>query len=198
MKTKIVSCLTNSQANKHLEKIGMKIGEWNQITTPDVKELNYLNYKAPSSAKELENFASHVAGWLASGTWKMFQIDNSSYLDATQAYTFSRLLFGTDEPINFVENGTFLFEFNKEKYLDRYTEVLISNLIHLFLLYECHGQIVTLDSLSRQILSIQDGFIYFISDADGLLKAKTLMENFESNPLSAPHWVVDFIIDTQE
>ena len=128
----------------------------------------------------------------------MFQIDNSSYLNAPQAYTFSRLLFGTDEPINFVKNGTFLFEFNKGLNLDRYTEVLISNLIHLFLLYECHGQIVSSDPQSRRILAINDGFIYFISEADGLLKAETLMNRFASNPLKLPQWEVDFIIDTQE
>lgn len=77
--------LTMHEANVYLAQVGMEIGDWNQLTeNADIKdgESSWINYEAPKGALELLNFSQYVAGWLSNGDWKIFQVDNSSSLDA--------------------------------------------------------------------------------------------------------------------
>lgn len=193
-----VKCLSASDTNMYLNGIEMEIGSWDLIKLiNENQDLKKFNYPAPENARELFNFASHIADWLPKGDWKLFQTGYSSHMDAYEAYLFSKLLFGKDEIANFGEKGTFLFEFGVNKDLDISTELLISNLIYLFLLFKSHGQIVT-SGCSSKILSIQDGFIYFISDDRGLLEANAILEKYESNPLLSPDWVDEIVSEYQE
>jgi hypothetical protein len=193
-----VNNLTIPEANDYLKSIDMEIGSWGQIK-PLYKnrELKKINYPAPGNARELFNFASHIASWLPKGSWKLFQMDNSSHMDAYDAYLFGKLLFGKDEIVNFGKYRTFLFKSGISRELDISTELLISNLICFYLLFESHGQIVT-SSCGSKILSIHDGFVYFISDDSGLSEAKAILESYESNPLISPDWVATIIADIQE
>lgn len=193
-----VKSLSIIDANVYLNGLGMVIGDWGQIKTLiENNEIKKINFPAPENALELFNFASHISAWLPKGDWKLFQMDNSSHMNAYEAYLFSKLLFGRDEVINFGEMGPILFEFGISKELDECTEMLISNLICLFLLFKSHGQMVS-SSCNRKILSIQDGFIYFISDDRGLLEANAILEKYESNPLLSPDWVDEIISEYQE
>ena len=177
----------------------MVIGDRGQIRTiVEGKEIKKINFPAPENALELFNFASHIATWLPKGDWKLFQMDNSSHLNAYQAYLFGKLLFGREEVINFDKIGSVFFKFGINKELDECTEMLISNLICFFLLFKSHGQMVSSNCNARKILSIQDGFIYFISDDIGLLEANTILEKYESNPLRSPEWVGEIVSDYQE
>lgn len=193
-----IQCLSIQEANQYLFSIGMGIGEWNQIvTTNDGKKSNWINYHAPENSHELENFAFHVAGWLPEGKWKMLQIDNSSYFDVAQLCMLNRVFFGSEEPKNYIENRSFLIEFGKNNDSNCNAELLLANLIYLFLQYECHGQIVSSSCNSEQILSIQDGFVYFIGDESGLSSAKSLLKVFENSPLSSPDWVNKITVETE-
>ncbi len=186
-------------ANAKLTSIGMVIGDWGQIKTLiESKEIKKLNYPAPENALELFNFASHVSAWLPKGEWKMFQIDNSGHMNAYEVYLFNKLVFGRDEVTYAGEIEPILFEFGFSKELDECTEMLISNLICMFLLFKSHGQMVSSNCNPRKILSIQDGFIYFISDDIGLLEANAILEKYESNPLLSPDWVDEIISEYQE
>lgn len=177
----------------------MVIGDWGQIKSLiDNNEIKKINYPAPENALELFKFASHISAWLPKGDWKLFQMDNSSHMNAYEAYLFGKLLFGKDEVINFSEMGPIFFEFLIGKELDECTEMLISNLIYLILLFKSHGQMVSSSCNSKKILSIQDGFVYFISDDSGLLEANSILEKYESNPFLSPDWVDEIISDYQE
>lgn len=193
--------LSIEEANKLLSSVGKKIGDWNRIEDIAVRLRNngqWSNYQAPHGAKELFNFASHVAAWLPKGKWKILQIDNSNYFDATQNILLQRLLFGGDVELGPDLQRTFLFEFSGEKESDDKTELLISNLIHLFLLFEGHAYFVSEGGIDGQCLGVQDGFVYFSSWTEGLSGAEMLLKNFERNPLAAPNWVTKIVIEAQE
>ena len=194
-----VKSLSIIDANVYLNSIGMEIGDWGQIRPiVEGKGIKKFNFPAPENALELFNFTSHIAAWLPKGDWKLFQMDNSCHMNAYEAYLFNKLVFGRDEVIYVSEMGPILFEFGISKDLDECTEMLISNLICFFLLFKSHGQIVSSHCNSRKILSIQDGFIYFISDDIGLLEANAILEKYERNPLLSPEWVGEIISDYQE
>jgi hypothetical protein len=196
-----MKCLTTQEANAYLSRIGMEIGNWNQITeigSSKQSTLNWTNYRAPERALELFNFSQYVAGWLPRGEWKIFQIDNSTYLDTVQAALVGRLLFGSEEARSLVDNRTFLFELGNNEDTDNNTELLITNLIYAFLLFQCHGYVVSSNRSAGQYLAIQDGFVYFYSKSKDISGADTLLKDFENNPLRSPPWIRDIVAEGQE
>lgn len=194
-----VKNLTIGDANRYLSSVGMEIGGWDRIKlSNENNKIEKINYPAPENALELLSFANHVSTWLPKGDWKLFQIDNSGSLNAYQSHLFNKLLFGKDEIINFDEMRTFLFEFGANKEVNICTELLITNAIYFFLLFKSHGQVVSSIYSPRKILSINDGYIYFISDEVGQLEAKVILEKFESNPLLYPDWVGEINSEYQE
>ena len=196
-----MKCLTTANANEYLNCIGMQLGHWNQLTATAGSRnggSSWVNYKAPCNSCELLTFSEHVAGWLPKGEWKIFQIDNSGSLDAIQVALFGRLLFGSEEIPSLIENRTFLFEFGKDENANQKTELLMANLIYLFLLFESHGYVVSSGGDTGQYLAIQDGFVYFYSNEKAIPSAKLLLENFERQPLMSPQWILDILIREQE
>lgn len=138
--------LSIKNANAFLHQIGMELGEWDQVIDcvgKQKKQDNWAQYRAPKDALELFCFSRHVAGWLPKGDWKIFQVDNSTSLDPDEESLFGGLLFGTKEIPNLVENNTFMFEFGGDEDKNDSVELLIANLIFIFLLFECHGYIVS-------------------------------------------------------
>lgn len=198
-----MKCLTTQEANDYLNEVGLRVDDWNRII--DVEQHNHhdrrlhcINYRAPKEA--LLSFCHHAAGWLPKGNWKIFQIDNSTgWLDPVQLSLFSGLLFGGEKirDLNSLESRTFLFEFGKGREDDENTELLLANLMYVFLLFESHGYLVSSGSSTGQRLGIQDGFVYFLSRDPNLSSAEGLLEKFERNPLSAPQWVFDIIAKRQ-
>lgn len=98
---------------------------------------------------------------------------------------------------NILENRTWLFEFGDDAGANISTELQISNLIYVFLLFEAHGYVVSSNRSAGQYLAIQDGFVYFYSSEEEIKKVKQLLENFERRPLASPQWILDFIIEGQ-
>lgn len=121
-------------------------------------------------------------------------------MDPVQASLFAGLLFGGEniESLDRIENMTFLFEFNGDKEENANKELLISNLIYVFLLFESHGYVVSSNSKEGQLLGIQDGFVYFSSLDRNIFGAKALLANFEGNPLMLPQWLMDVFVRRQE
>lgn len=195
-----MKCITTQEANVFLRNIGMEIGNWNQVTdiaTHKHGKPNWINYRAPRN--ELLNFSHHVAGWLPKGEWKIFQIDNATgWIDPVQWSLFGGLLFGAGDIPDVAENRTFLFEFGKSKSADEKTELLISNLIYVFLLFESHGYVVSSGSSAGQLLGIQDGFVYLSSREHDISGAESLLKNFESKPLESPRWITEILVESQK
>jgi hypothetical protein len=193
--------LTLQEANQYLGGIGMEIGDWNQITDIASRQLgkcHWKNYCAPKD--RLLNFSQHVAGWLPKGDWKIFQIDNSTgWMDPVQVSLFGGLLFGADNipDLNQTDNRTFLFEFGKNGNVDKDTELLIANLIYVFLLFESHGYVVSSNSNLGQRLGIQDGVVCFSLGNKNMPEVEALLDNFERNPLTLPQWVSEICAERQ-
>ncbi len=175
--------LEANEANKYLNTVGMKIGGWNGLCDASGREYDrshYVKYQAPKGAQELYNFAQHVASWLPNGNWKVFQIDNSTSLrHEDEALLIRRFLFCSNEEVPI--HGTLLFEIESGGQSE---QLLFSNLIYLFLLFEEYGDAVSSSSRSGQYLSLHDGFVYFKSQDDrDLAEASALLQRFEKDPL---------------
>lgn len=195
--------LNSDEANEYLKGIGMRIGDWNEITYPknDSYKIETINYQAPRSAAELLCFSQHVAGWLPRGDWKIFQIDNSTgWMDPVELSLFGGLLVGGENFIDFNRalNNTLLFEFGKSVTDDENTELLIVNLIFVFLLFELHGYVVSSNSPDGQLLGVQDGFIYFMSGEKSLFEAENIIKNYEACSTTSPEWVQKILTSRQE
>ncbi|MCL2872118.1 MAG: hypothetical protein FWF41_03905 [Betaproteobacteria bacterium] len=75
-----MKCLTKEEANIYLGKIGMEIGEWNNIqkkTSVSSEKFHWVNHQTPKGARDLYKYAQAVADWLPRGNWKILQIDDS-------------------------------------------------------------------------------------------------------------------------
>jgi hypothetical protein len=198
MRAKKMKALSTQEANAYLAHIGMRIGDWNQIADiggPQASESSWVNYPAPENSNELLSFSQHAAGWPPKGEWKMLQIDNSTCLDAVQENFIGRLLFGPEYVGRLNDSRNFLFEFGKSWTDDRNTELLISDLVFSFLLFEAHGYFVSSNSNDGARLGIQDGFAYFSARDKDIHGTNTLLENFARNPLMSPRWIIEIIAE---
>lgn len=186
-----MKCLTAYQANLYLNSVDLEIGDWNQIAGLGSQEIRWVNFHAPDKARELFNFSCHVAGWIPFGEWKIFQVDNSTYLNAAQSIILSQLMSEFDLNFDCQKHRTFLFEFGAEQKDNEKTELLIANLIHLFFLFEGNCYLVSSNKATRNYISIQDGFAYFYSNE--LESVNIFLEKFKKKPLAYPEWVASII-----
>jgi hypothetical protein len=132
---------------------------------------------------ELLNISKHVANWLKKGSWKILQIDNSSYFYPDQEYILSTLLLGPTQQVNLVEHRTFLFDFGVGEKEDLQTEAVLSHLIYLMLIYEAHCYFLSSGSDAGEMIAVQDGMIYFYGDCGRIDQARKLLEVLASDPM---------------
>jgi hypothetical protein len=190
--------LSTEQANSLLSKLGLTIGQWNEVTAESSSSRtsgsSYEMHKAPSGAHSLYTFARHVAGWLPSGDWKLIQVDNSTSLNVITAAPIARLLYADDQlhSPDDVNRASIKFAFGSDRRKNAATEILVSELIYYFLLLECHVQVVSSACQDGQFLSIQDGFVYFkFGRGDLARQTSELLRSFEASPEQWPSWLVE-------
>lgn len=180
MKPKV---LRQDEANSYLERVGMKVDDWNRIiwaSSSTNQRNNRLSFRAPGDARQLLNISQYAADWLPRSDWKLVQLDNSNYFNPVQSEFIASLLFETDMPVNMnrAEYSSFLFEFGDDTALNNSTELLIANLVFLFLLFGCFVSIVASKGTVGQILGLSDGVIYLYSNDNNVSGADRLMEQF--------------------
>ncbi len=185
--------ITGERANSCLTPLGLEIGSWNQLTDKheaERKNRAWIKHRAPRDALEMRCFAEHAAGWVPKGAWKIFQIDNSTSLTRSEVSFFKGVISCAQGAVDQMRPGAFLFEFGDDEEVNADTELLLSNIVFGFLLFECHGYVVSSGSVGGEMLGIQDGFAYFSSrDGGGASDAKVLVDAFERNRLASPKWV---------
>jgi hypothetical protein len=194
--------LSNVEANAILQEIGMSVGQWNEIATGRNGLIadSWIARPAPRDAKELRVFSQYVAGWVPGGRWKLLQISNSTFPDAAESAMLERLLFGTAPPLDLTrpENSSFLFEFGGDAEKDRDSELLIAWVIYAFLLFECHGQVISSHSASGRHLGVYDGVAYLQYGTEGKAPAQAILNDFDRDRMMSPPWVLDIIAHRQE
>jgi hypothetical protein len=193
--------LTVNEANEYLRQVGVEIGDWNQLCYIPKHEGSgdyWINFRAPRDAGQLYCFSRHVAGWLPRGSWKIFQVDNSSHFDRNMNSLYCLLLAGEGRAIEPEKDRTLLFEFDSESNSDKDVELLIANLIFVYLMHENHAYLVSSGSSGGQLLGIQDGFVIFQSRDPGVSGAHSLLAMFESDPLRYPDWLAKILSEDQE
>jgi hypothetical protein len=186
-------CLTDEQANLHLRKVGLELGDWGQakfVAEDNGRDDEWVKYRAPDKALDLYSFSQHIAGWLHVGEWKIVQIDNSTNFSLEQATIFNQILSSRPERIDFIKTRSFLFDYSGDT-LERYrADIRVAFFANLLLLFEGHGSIVSVGGGSPLILSLQDGFVYFISrEETELARARSLLACYEQNRLMSPSWI---------
>lgn len=196
----IMGILKLEEANICLNSIGMEIDEWNRIKDISGSQIYTLNYPAPKIARELVCFSQQIAGWLPKGDWKILQIEDASYFDSAEAFLFDKLIDSYNE-FNLDERNisTILYEFGNDINATHNTELQIAYLIFAFLLFQQHCTFASSNSCFGERLGIQDGFVYFYTRNEKLLtETKSLLNDFERNPLTAPPWILEIIIQGQK
>lgn len=141
------------------------------------------------SVYELVNFSNHVAGWLRSGSWKLLQIDDSSYFYPDQESLLSALLVGPTQQVDLTKHRTFLFEFGAGKRSDFQTEVVIAHLTNLMLIYEAHCYFLSSGGGEGEMIAVQDGVVYFFGNDVRLAQARKLLEDFDADPNRSARWI---------
>lgn len=190
--------LTVSDANSYLKPLNFEIGDWNSIANKSDKRFQ-ISHRAPRDAARLFGFSQHVAGWLPNGNWKLFQVDNSTSFNAVETSFINRLLGNSSElNLNRPENRTMLFEFGSNIQESRDTELQISFLVFLFLLFEQHAYLVSSGSTAGELLAIQDGSIIFSSLQKDVCGAQELLKQFDAKPASDPTWIQEIVRVGQE
>lgn len=181
--------LAQNEADVYLRSIGMKIDEWARPTdASDHKVSTRATEKldAPSDGKELFVLSLHVAGWLPAGDWWLLQIDKSTSLSIDEASIISALLMGPGSNRKISSFGSVLIEPSHESF----SQLLISHLVFLLLLFEAHGHVVSSRSTDGQMISLEDGVVYLTSRNDDMSAASDCLGAFCRAPLSLPEWVV--------
>ena len=95
----LMRALTTDEAEAYLSTIGMKIGNWNQLTDIDErrhKSRKRVHRRSPEDVHKSYAFAQHIAGWVPSGNWQLLQFDNSTSLNPVQLALAQSLFFGPE------------------------------------------------------------------------------------------------------
>jgi len=186
---KISEIISDQAANALLAKVGMTIGDWHDINIihGERTSLPVVSFKAPKHASELFCFAQHIAGWIPKGDWKILVTDCSNSLSRDESLLVSQGAVGHD--LGGAFNRFFRFGLDEDQSFE--IDVMIANIIFLFLLFEGHAYLTSSSSKMFQILGIQDGYAYLYAKDLQLSRAEELLKNFEYNPRSVPKWVSD-------
>ena len=182
--------LTPELADPYFQRRGVKLGVWNglEFLHPGVGWIR-SSFCTGKSVYELINLSQHVAGWLSKGSWKILQIDNSSYFFADQSLLLSSLLLGPSQCANLTEHRTFLFEFGDNQDENFQTEVVLAHLINLMLVYEAHCYLLSSEGSAGEMLAMQDGFVYFYGSSVRLAQAEKFLNEIEAGGSKAAQWI---------
>jgi hypothetical protein len=181
-------CLNAEEANLFLARLDLKIGAWSQVC--DIAERpfdpsEWINYPAPEGALALYCFAHEVLNWLTPGSRRLLQIDGSTCLNEDEDFLISRLMLGPQGQELLNDSRSFLFETGGVD--AKQEQWLLGDVIHLLLLFGHHCQIVSEGGRGGQHLSLQDGYVYFLSKAPvDLARARKMMEELKAAPLQSP------------
>lgn len=176
--------LTSEEADRYLNTVGMKVGEWHRIEPIDARaksKQGWFNYRAPRDALALYAFSALMIDWFSRGDWKILQLDNSNHFPRVAELLLSRTL-GMKRPIDFAEVRTFIFEdTNDDERIQN--QVVIAGVIYSLLMFEGHAYIVS-SADGGYRLGVQDGFIYFQGTEEAIARGRTVVKRFEDGGMA--------------
>jgi hypothetical protein len=93
-------------------------------------------------------------------------------------------------------DAVIIFESAGDRRNNLKVELEISQKIFLLLLFQGCGHVVAGDQGGGRILSMQDGYLYFVANTadgrDAIAEASDLLKKVEGKPLYKPEWVLEF------
>ena len=174
-------------ANALLNPLGMKIGEWNEVSDIDPgSPAPWTSDQAPRDSIAQYVLVQHLTGWLSGDRWMLIQIDNSTNPSPDEVLLFERLLVGSIGEMEIANQRTFIVELSKNDDDNRQAAFVISMVMFVALLFEWHIHLVSSGCRKRQRLALQDGVVYLFDDKQHLPDARQMLENLKSHPLSLP------------
>lgn len=182
------------EAEKYLDRLGMKIGDYGQIDLIDEKikkNQKYYTFQAPREIYQLFGFCKWVIDWLPDGDWTMFNVDNiGEFCRYDQASLFYSLVGRNCDTEK--EKGTFIVDTSDDAISSKFT---LCNLAFIVLMFESHAQIVSSNFHDGRWIILHDGFVYFYSATD-ITPIKNTIEGFLQNG-NAPSWTNKKLADYQ-
>lgn len=172
--------LPRSAVDLLLSPMGLKIGNWNELTRVAGAE-SYKTYRPSPDALELYAFAQRLLTWLSPIGWTLFQIDNSTSPADDEVNIFERLVLA-ERKWDIDNQRSFIFDDTPEKKLlgDRTALVLVT---FFSLLFEWHVHLVCENSRERKRIALQDGIVHFFGDKDAIDGAVLLIQQSMKTPL---------------
>jgi hypothetical protein len=150
--------IDRAEADRLLMPLGIKIGNWNELCSQPSVGVANTAYSPPSDAMDLYVAAFRLAEWIASGSWTLLQVDNSTSPTDDEIAVFEKLILANQTPWKLADDHTFLLSGEARKS----TLVL---LIYFALLFAWHIHLTSENSSCGQRLALQDGVVYFFGDA---------------------------------
>ena len=163
------------RAEQLLQTLGLKIGDWNELSDLSPSKTPHRAFAAPTNALELYVAAHRLASWIGSGSWTLLQIDNSTSPMDDEVAVFENLVLKGRHSWDVAAQHTFLLGGSSRQS----TLVL---LIYFALLFTWHVHLVSEASSSGQRLALQDGVTYLFGDASTIATADALIASLTSEP----------------
>jgi len=163
------------EANRLLLELGLKVGEWNELT--DLEDAASHRAFVPSrDATQLYVAANRLLDWIPDAGWVLLQIDNSTAPSEDEASVFEQLM-GSVGP-NLMERHAFAFRDVAE------VKTKLALLINFFLLFEWHVYLAFENGAKSQRLGLLDGVVYFFGRDSEIERADDLVRSIHESPLS--------------
>jgi hypothetical protein len=180
--------LTVEDTERLLAEIQMKIGKWGQLCDINGRPYDaseWLRRAAPTEALALYSVSHQIIRLLELRTWVVLQMDYSTNFSEDEDFLISRLMCGPQERGVLIQSRSFLFELDgSDAPRERW---LLGDVLHALLLFGSHCQVVSGNSVDGEHLSVQDGYVYFLSrDSEHLIKAAQVLKQIEETPLASP------------
>lgn len=182
--------LSRPEADTLLAPLGLKIGEWNELSAiASDSQPRTLTLAAPKVARDLYVASLWLTDWLPKGKWRLIQVDNSTSPSRDESLLFEQLINIPTRRWDVASQKTFKFELDENVEVGQRVDVVISSVIFFALMFEWHIHIASDGCLDGQRLALQDGDIYCFGNEESILAAKTIGERLRSHPSSTPKWI---------
>ncbi len=179
----MIKVLERDEANILLASLGLRVGDWNELTASNsAGQLNYA-YVPPTEALELYVVSQRLTAWLGTRGWTLLQIDNSTSPTSDERRVFEAVVF---------EGKTFSFQDGQRSFLfnadsdfdDDSIQTKVALLVYFALLFGWHVHLTSRSSSNGKRLALLDTVAYCFGDETAVHAAEKVIDQLTSNPLA--------------
>jgi hypothetical protein len=179
-------------ARVSLSSIHKQINEWGQLVADDGAQCEWANLRASSDVRQARLLCEHAIGFLPPGTSYVLQINDATYLNASERLRLRRLIYGPELAQDSKCTGSLLLSQESDIESDA-CRLLLVDLVVFFLDVKGHVHLASSASDNQKCIGIQDGFIYFYSSDCWAYDCVERLASCLRDSLGHPQWILDFL-----